>query len=600
MGSRPRFSARVVSSALAAVALCVMPALLAQAPVASVSSATVAGLVIRAGSAQPLAGVRVQLAPYLGPTGPGNAAAVASGRAPDFEKAKWYSATTGEDGRFSIDNVAPGEYRLFAFRSGGWLPAEFGQRSATDAGSIFTVAAGQSLRDLQLPMTPTGSIAGRVYDADGPAGRVLVQARRPVYREGTRTMTIVQSVLTNDRGEYRLFWLPPGPYYVVAKPANDRSFISQVRIAAPTRGGGFEEATGALVTNRTLPNGETVEEAYAPVYYPGTTAFDAAGRIELRAGATAEGLDISLVGSSVRTRHVRGVVLNANGQPAANASVMAVPRTREPSIEIPNARSNPDGSFDLAGVMPGSHLLFTNTSSGSGGVALQVGEADVDNVSLLVIPGFRVSGRFTVLGQSRTGAELDMALLRLTLRRNPDFIGMPQAGPSFTPPPAADGSFVMEGVAVGDFRVEVRALPPDAYVKSIQLGTADVLDGGLHLSGTPRDRLEVVIVAAAGSLTGTVVDAKQEAQPRTLVAIVPETADQHRLDLYKSTMTDRSGRFQIQGLAEGRYRVFAWEAIEDGAWRDPDVIRTYDNRGTSVRIRDGNDENVQLTVIPAR
>ena len=34
--------------------------------------------------------------------------------------------------------------------------------------------------------------------------------------------------------------------------------------------------------------------------------------------------------------------------------------------------------------------------------------------------------------------------------------------------------------------------------------------------------------------------------------------------------------------------------------KDPDVLRAYESRGTSVRVRDGNDENVQLTVITGR
>ena len=78
---------------------------------------------------------------------------------------------------------------------------------------------------------------------------------------------------------------------------------------------------------------------------------------------------------------------------------------------------------------------------------------------------------------------------------------------------------------------------------------------------------------------------------------VPDATDRLRKDRYKKVMSDSSGRFRMQGLPPGNYSLFAFEDIEEGAWQDPEVIRPYESRGTSARVRDGNDENVQLTVI---
>ena len=217
---------------------------------------------------------------------------------------------TAQDGRFSFENVKPGEYRLVALRSGGYVPGEFGQRSATGLGISFELSAGQQMRGVQLVLTPTGSISGRVYDRDGPVGKLQVQALRPIYRDGQRTLTIVQSVQTDDRGEYRLFWLPPGRYYVTAKPFNDggagrpagptRPSSSGVHISEPMRVGTFEQASSPVVTSRTLPSGEVIEETQVSVYYPGTTDVSAAARIDLRPGASADGLDIAVTTGAVR------------------------------------------------------------------------------------------------------------------------------------------------------------------------------------------------------------------------------------------------------------------------------------------------------------
>jgi hypothetical protein len=268
---------------------------------------------------------------------------------------------------------------------------------------------------------------------------------------------------------------------------------------------------------------------------------------------------------------------------------------------VPGADTIADGSFDVGGVVPGFYFAFARTNPGlTGGLAVQIGDADVDNLAIPISSGARLAGRFVIDGPSRTGAEPDVASLRATLRRDPEILGMPDAGPTFSPPPAPDGSFELQGVPSGDFRVSVRALPPDAYIKSMHLGAADVLDSGLHLSGAPRETLEIVIGANAGTLSGTVVNARQEPLSNVTVALLPGAADRRRLDLYRSTTTGTTGTFQFRGIAAGSYTVLGWEQVDDGAWQDPDFTRAYENQGKAVSIRDGLDETVRLTAIPAR
>ena len=164
---------------------------------------------------------------------------------------------------------------------------------------------------------------------------------------------------------------------------------------------------------------------------------------------------------------------------------------------------------------------------------------------------------------------------------------------------------MLQGVPPGDFRVtfgppgamQFFSLPEDMYVKSMRFGNADVLDGGLHVTGSSRDQLEIVIGANAGRINGTVINARREPLAGITVVAVPDAGERSRSDRYKQVTSDASGRFRIQGLPPGNYTLFAFEDIEEGAWQDPEVIRSYETRGTSVRVRDGNDENVQLTVI---
>src|SRR6185369_16666479 len=67
---------------------------------------------------------------------------------------------------------------------------------------------------------PTGVISGRVVDDDGhPMRDIEVQALVAVYEAGERRVVPQGNLATtNDRGEFRLFWLPPGNYYVEVNP----------------------------------------------------------------------------------------------------------------------------------------------------------------------------------------------------------------------------------------------------------------------------------------------------------------------------------------------------------------------------------------------
>jgi hypothetical protein len=52
-------------------------------------------------------------------------------------------------------------------------------------------------------------------------------------------------------------------------------------------------------------------------------------------------------------------------------------------------------------------------------------------------------------------------------------------------------------------------------------------------------------------------------------------------------------------MAESRrlQRWVAWKEILDGAWRDPDVIRDFESRGTPISIEDNRKFDAKVSVI---
>jgi hypothetical protein len=80
------------------------------------------------------------------------------------------------------------------------------------------------------------------------------------------------------------------------------------------------------------------------------------------------------------------------------------------------------------------------------------------------------------------------------------------------------------------------------------------------------------------------------------VVLVPEV--RQRTDLYRTTITDPGGRFRLDRIAPGDYKVFAWTEVEADAWFDAEFMRNYENRGQPIQLKEGVTEPVQSTPIP--
>src|SRR5215813_5974087 len=175
-----------------------------QQPVRPQDRGSISGYILRMGTGDPLSKATVTITAY-------NAARNQS-----------YTATSTTGGQFSFQNLEPGQYRLAATRA-GYVRMEYGARSPSRPGLPITLSPGQRLTNVVLQLMPAGTITGRVFDRDGePLANVNVEALKYSYQEGQRVMNVVQSARTNDLGEYRLFWLQPGQYFVSATPPENR------------------------------------------------------------------------------------------------------------------------------------------------------------------------------------------------------------------------------------------------------------------------------------------------------------------------------------------------------------------------------------------
>jgi hypothetical protein len=473
------------------------------------------------------------------------------------------------------------------------------------------VNARQPAVEIQLPMTQAGTISGRVYDANGqPLGLIEVLAMKATYPEGRRVLTPVQSTVTNDLGEYRLFWLAPGRYYVSAVHPKAQSRSRQIfgsfgpgAVATGLSIAGMLNSSAKSDPALSTPEPEDESERYAPVFLGGTMDEQSATMVDIRAGTEATGANIMI--APVRPRHVRGIVVDGAGKPAQYGNLTMASDADEPrgkEFEVDRER----GTFDLV-LLPGSHTIHATSASGEGVVTFQLLDADIENLAIRTTPAFDIQGRMVVEGDPISAAALET--LHLTLRHDPPIEEPRVAGLSYSTP-LPDGSFTVSGTA-GDYRlniapllnvtpvrISIGSLPSalqNAYVKSIRLGDTDVLNGPLHLEGKPSTRLEVVIGRNSGAIEGQVETDPQSSVADVSVVLVPDV--RRRTELYRTTTTDVSGRFHLDRVPPGDYKVFAWEEVTDGAWFDAEFLRTNENRGVPIRILESRTENARVEVI---
>jgi hypothetical protein len=132
----------------------------------------------------------------------------------------------------------------------------------------------------------------------------------------------------------------------------------------------------------------------------------------------------------------------------------------------------------------------------------------------------------------------------------------------------------------------------NAYVKAIRLNADDGLTGAVTVAPQPG-QLEVVIALNGGTLEGVVND-KQQPAANAMVVLVP--AARGRFDLYRLAGSNGNGRFQMQGIPPGEYKVFAWEYAEDGAWYDAAFMQARESGGKAIRINEGSNPEISLTM----
>jgi Carboxypeptidase regulatory-like domain len=493
-----------------------------------------------------------------------------------------YTAVTGADGGFRIENVVPGRYRLFAERVG--LLDISKSHSRTD-GRVLTLTPGQELKDIHLRLQAAAVVRGRVTDEDGdPLPDAEVTVLRQTFSAGHTHWEQAGAERTNDLGEFRVANLPAGNVYVSVSPPPD--FKSLIE--------------GAGVTAGEPRNSDKPATSYQTTYYPGTTDRSQAAPIQLHAGDDFP-VNFSLTPSPALS--IKGSVVNL--PPRTSATIML--QSRDFSLVQNGAEMHKDGSFVIHDVSPGNYTIVASVDGApvpmTARQSLQVGSTNVEGLRLSPQPGAFLRGRLRLESRGPVrGFDPGQIFLTLQTINGEDDAGAAAIGDRFSnlTHVSADGSFEWRDVPPGNYYIELLSQSggnEDWFVKSVAASGHEVSDSGISVNGGAVG-LDLLLSANGGIVDGVVVDSKGNPVENTVVVAVPEARMRGRLDRYHKTVSDQSGHFTLRGIRPGDYTLFAWESIEGDAYFNPEFLKSYEGQGSTLKAGEGERKSVQVNVIP--
>jgi hypothetical protein len=475
--------------------------------------------------------------------------------------------TTDLDGRYEFNDLAAGDYRISASK-GMFVSLTYGQRRPNEPGTPVTVKDGQSQANINLALPRGGVIAGVLLDDVGdPAAGVRVTAMRQQFREGRRRLTpIGHPVETNDLGQYRIYGLPAGTYFVGALPSSANPMIPML----------------------STPTG-------APTYFPGTLSEAEADRVVVRAARESTISDFTLVPSRLAT--VSGTAVSPTGTPAQMVMMASTSAAGGALPSMLTATVRPDGSFQVNNVAPGEYMLMaTVVTAGAAepqmiSMPLTVAGEDITGVTLQTTVGFRATGQ---IGFEQSLPPADVKPESLMLVATPSATEM--AGSMTRGTINDDWTFEIKGVAgKRTFRIS-KGLPAGWMVQSVVHRGTDITDTPLLVT-EDLDGITITLTDRPVHIKGSVTDSQGRPATDATVVIFPADAalgPPASTRYLRAIQTGEDGRFEARGLPATTYMVVAVTSIDGGEEQDPDLLEQLRNLATRIAVNWGDTPDLKL------
>jgi hypothetical protein len=499
-------------------------------------------------SGQPLAGASVSATRSDGSSGPRTA--------------------TNNEGYFNLPGLDPGFYRLSA-----GLPGYVVQIPQLDPTNAPLYRPGDSA---SLTLIKGGVVTGVVTNIAGePVVNVNVRALRIRDAEGNkiRSAAFAQPRLTDDRGFYRIYGLPPGTYIVCAGgPGQYFDFVDLYAKDAPTYAPASTRDTAAEFIVR------SEQEVTSDIRYRGESGHAISGKVTGALPLTAGALD---TGIGVRISDIESHTIIASA-PATGA----------------------DRAFQINGISDGEYEIAALGSSGNSDVNVSaprrviVKAADVTGLNLVLVPMGSITGRIVFetdqklnCGRRRDSAMRETMIVALRERveekaasqrsgvKGDEDIWSASLPTSQERVPDEKGEINLRNLIPGTYRFEVRLPGAGWYTRELTLDQPDqkgtvnraavsnIARTGIAVkSGDKAPSVTITISEGGAGFRGRIVTGEgQNLPPALKIYLVPAEREnaENVLRFFEGGIA-ADGTFAIGNIAPGRYLIIAQpgEAID--------------------------------------
>ncbi len=472
------------------------------------------------------------------------------------------------DGSFRFESLSPGQYFVTA-EAAGYVSNQVDTRSG-----FLTISAGQTANGVTVPLTPEGSITGRIEDEEGkgvPGAEVGALFR--ISTQGRITLKQGSSATSDPSGAFHLKSLAPGEYYV------------------------FVDGPEEKASQRDVPKkaGELVR-----TFYPHALALADGSTLQLAAGQEVDHISIQL--QRALTYHVRGTISEPpSGLQVQKLSVTLSPREAADSGSLyRSAKAQPDGSFDFGHIVPGTYELclrgeLVGVGGGRRAVLLarqdiEVSASDLNNTNLTIFAPVMLAGHISLVGN---GQSMNFKQVRIMAKSLENSSRSPRSFAAIN----GDGSFSLGPLSAGSYIINTMANLPGTYVKSVLLNQQDILNKEIDLTESGAGQLEVALSSGAGEIDGTVQDANSSAVTDSMVTaaivIVPERIGPDGSGVMFS-YGRADGSFSAVNVPPGKYLVYALDRADPNLWQNPDFLREMETQATVLQVEENGRQQVQL------
>jgi hypothetical protein len=243
-----------------------------------------------------------------------------------------------------------------------------------------------------------------------------------------------------------------------------------------------------------------------------------------------------------------------------------------------------DRTFSVDGLLPAKYRIYV---TGSGSQAGEIPDVDltggdVDGFVAEPTPVFdlRVSARM-----EDAAAMVPAQLEAFDLERGSGRTGRLETG----------GVYPFR-LSPGIYRLEARRADR-VFVKGVSINGQPMPDVLLDLrKGTPGT-VEAILSPHVASLEGR-LDRPDGELPTLAIAVVlmDETASRTQVEGEQVTV-DHSGKFKLESLAPGKYRLFAIEGFEESLWGSLELAAALREKSLALELHEGETRAVAVPVI---